>query len=158
MTRGYFGIGVYRPKATVNIGTLWRHAWLYGADFIFTIGARYRHQPGDTVKAPRQIPLYAYDEFDEFAGSLPHGCQIVCVEQALDAKPLHATHHPERAAYMLGAEDSGIPPALMVGRQKIVIPSVEAASMNVANAGTLVMYDRHVKQLLARPSHLAVAS
>ena len=36
--RGYFGIGIYGPKMTKNIGTLWRTADIFGADFMFTIG------------------------------------------------------------------------------------------------------------------------
>ncbi len=35
---GYFGIGIYGPKMTKNIGTLWRTADIFGADFMFTIG------------------------------------------------------------------------------------------------------------------------
>ena len=35
---GYFGIGVYRLKTEANHGTLWRSAFQFGADFIFTIG------------------------------------------------------------------------------------------------------------------------
>ena len=35
---GFFGIGVYRLKTEANHGTLWRSAFQFGADFIFTIG------------------------------------------------------------------------------------------------------------------------
>lgn len=38
MKRGYFGIGVYHSKNADNIGTLWRSAAIFGADFIFTNG------------------------------------------------------------------------------------------------------------------------
>jgi hypothetical protein len=34
--RGYFGIGIYHGKTEENIGTLWRSAYAYGADFVFT--------------------------------------------------------------------------------------------------------------------------
>ena len=30
--RGYFGIGIYGPKMTKNIGTLWRTADIFGAE------------------------------------------------------------------------------------------------------------------------------
>lgn len=33
MKRGYYGIGIYHPKTTENVGTLWRSAHNFGADF-----------------------------------------------------------------------------------------------------------------------------
>lgn len=49
--RGYFGIGIYNPKTETNMGTLWRSAYNFGADFIFTIGMRYKKMGSDTAKA-----------------------------------------------------------------------------------------------------------
>lgn len=147
--RGFFGIGVYHPKAEVNIGTLWRHAWLYDASFIFTIGRRYRHQPGDTARTPTKIPLYNYLTYEEMRAALPYSCQVVCVELCEGAKPLHAANHPERCVYLLGAEDHGLPEGVLRGNQKIVIPTPVPRSMNVAVAGTLVMNDRYTKALAA---------
>ena len=155
--RGFFGIGVYHPKREVNVGTLWRHAWLYGADFIFTIGPRYRHQAGDTVKAPLSIPMYNYESFESFESNLPERCPVVCVELTDTARPLNEMYHPDRCAYLLGAEDHGLPERILAGRHTVVIPSPRDATMNVANAGTVVMYDRYAKQLaMARPRLEAV--
>lgn len=64
--RGYYGIGVYHPKTSANIGTLWREAYLYGADFIFTIGRRYKKQSSDTTKTIRHLPLWEFKTFEEF--------------------------------------------------------------------------------------------
>lgn len=44
MKKGYYGIGIYETKEETNVGTLWRSAQNFGADFIFTIGARYKTQ------------------------------------------------------------------------------------------------------------------
>ena len=63
--RGYFGIGVYHAKKDVNIGTLWRSAYIFGASFIFTIGRRFPKQASDTVKAFRHIPLFEYQTIEE---------------------------------------------------------------------------------------------
>ena len=38
MSRGFYAIGVYKPKKEVNIGTLWRTANILGASLIFTAG------------------------------------------------------------------------------------------------------------------------
>ena len=154
MSRGYFGIGVYMPKWEANIGTLWRHARLYGADFIFTVGARYKKQPTDTSDTPKHTPLFEYSDWQDFKAHLPKGCRIVCIEQATGAPLLPDFTHPERAVYLLGAEDKGLPKEVMFGGDSdhiIQIPSLEPQSMNVSAAGTLIMYDRFVKEATHEP-------
>lgn len=144
MKRGYCGIGVYHPKTSENIGTLWRSAHNFGANFIFTIGARYKSQPSDTTKAPRHIPLYNYKDFEDFRTHLPKECELVFVEQAEGARDLSSTVHPESAAYILGAEDYGVPEEVMRGYRKVQIES--PMCLNVAVAGSIVLYDRNSKQ------------
>jgi len=80
MKRGYFGIGVYQPKTTENIETLWRSAHNFGAAFIFTIGARYKKQPSDTTKAEKHIPLIEYKDFDGFMANAPKDAKLVFIE------------------------------------------------------------------------------
>lgn len=145
--RGYFGIGVYHPKTEMNIGTLWRSAMNFGAAFIFVIGRRYKKQPSDTTKTPLHVPLYQYKDWEEFAANIPHGCVQICVEQTGTAAELSKFTHPERAVYILGAEDHGIPPRLMLGRRTVFIDT--PMCLNVAVAGSIVMYDRQTKG--ARP-------
>jgi tRNA(Leu) C34 or U34 (ribose-2'-O)-methylase TrmL len=152
--RGYFGIGVYGSKWEANIGTLWRHARLYNADFIFTIGKRYQTQPTDTSDAPKHTPLYEYTDWDDFKHHLPRGVEVILVEQTVDATLLPSFKHPQRAVYVLGAEDGGIPVDYLALHQAIKIPSGQPQSMNVANAGTLVMYDRYTKQIARRAAVL----
>lgn len=143
--RGYFGIGIFHTKTEGNVGTLWRHAQLYGADFIFTIGKRYKKQSEDTTHGYKHIPLYHYSDYEDFIGHVPYDCPVICVELNDGAKGLNETHHPERAIYLLGAEDHGIPADVLHGKQCIQIEAPNAQSMNVATAGTLVMYDRFIK-------------
>lgn len=115
----------------------------FGADFIFTIGKRYKKQASDTTKAERHIPLYEYESFDDFKAHLPKGCQIVFVEQAEGARNLEEMNHPETACYVLGAEDNGVPEDLMVGHQKVYIDT--PMCLNVAVAGSIVLFHRHTK-------------
>lgn len=143
MKRGYYGIGVYHPKTTENIGTLWRSAHNFGADFIFTIGRRYKKQASDTTKASKHIPLFEYQSFDDFKNNIPNGCQMVFIEQTEGAKDLKESHHPESCAYILGAEDYGVPEQIMKGHQKVFIGT--PMCLNVAVAGSIVMYDRAIK-------------
>jgi tRNA G18 (ribose-2'-O)-methylase SpoU len=150
MNKGYFGIGVYHPKTAENIGTLWRHANNFGADFIFTIGHRYRKQASDTSATWRNIPLYHYADFTDFRRHIPYDCPLVCVELAPNSTTLPRFEHPQRCIYLLGAEDHGLSENVLSAAQHIVeIPTGIPQSMNVAVSGTLVMYDRYTKAGLA---------
>lgn len=141
--RGYFGIGIINGKAEVNLGTLWRSANIFGASFIFTIGHRYpqRGQSSDTMKTHRHIPLFQYDSFDEFP--IPNGCELISIELSDKSKPIETFNHPERAIYLLGAEDGGIPDNVLEKSRVIQLPGNHC--LNVSVAGSIVMYDRIAK-------------
>ncbi len=139
--RGYFSIGVINPKTEVNVGTLWRSAQVLGASYIFTIGRRYKRQASDTYHAAMHLPLFHFDDFDSFYRTLAHGCILVGVETGEEGKPIRPYNHMPRASYLLGAEDNGIPPDVLKRcHHRVYLPG--AASLNVAVAGSLVMYDR----------------
>jgi tRNA G18 (ribose-2'-O)-methylase SpoU len=143
--RGYFGIGIENGKTVANIRTLWRSAHNLGAAFIFTLGQRYKYQGSDNTKAWRSIPLFQYGSFEEFYDNLPHDCQLIGVEYPHPkARPLPDFVHPERAVYLLGAEDHGLSrKALDKCHQFIMIPGSQLnQSLNVAVAGSIIMYDR----------------
>jgi tRNA G18 (ribose-2'-O)-methylase SpoU len=141
VTRGFFEIGIYRGKTPANVGTLWRSAFQMGAAGIFTVGRRYPKQASDTVKAYRHIPCREYLDFDALVAGLPYSCPLVAVE--MGGKPLQDFAHPESAVYLLGAEDHGIPPALLARCHHVIsLPAIRTQSYNVAVAGSLVMFDR----------------
>lgn len=144
MNRGYFGIGICNGKTEANVGTLWRSATILGADFIFTIGRRYKRQASDTCRTPRHIPLFHYENVDDFFRHVPYDCPVVGVELADNSVPLEKYHHRERCIYLLGAEDSGIPKNALE-RCVDVVQIKGDICYNVAVAGSIVMYDRAVK-------------
>lgn len=146
MSRGFFGIGVYHPKTSVNVGTLWRSAHLLGASYIFTIGPRYRKQSSDTMQTPRHIPLLNFETFEDFRRHLPEGCRLVAVELTDDAVDLAEFKHPQQACYLLGAEDYGIPKDVLARCHGVVRLRGEH-SMNVAVAGSIVMYHREALEV-----------
>ena len=143
--RGYFGIGIYHGKNEENIGTLWRSANILGADFIFTIGKRYSHQCSDTMKTPRHIPLFHYNDWDDMFAHVPYGCPVVAVELADNSTPIKDYVHRERCIYLLGAEDHGIPPEIL-NRCSDIVQLPGDYCMNVSTAGSIVMFDRINKQ------------
>jgi tRNA(Leu) C34 or U34 (ribose-2'-O)-methylase TrmL len=146
MNRGFFGIGIYNPINKVNIGTLWRGAFLFGADFIFTIGKQYKRQSSDTYNAPKHVPLWHFETFEEFQKAMPIDAPLICIEQCDKAINLKDFVHPERAIYLLGAEDNGLPKRIIEKYPVIFIETEISRSMNVAIAGNIIMYDRRIKR------------
>ena len=142
--RGYFAIGVFGCKTEANIGTLWRSANNFGAAFIFTIGGRYRRQSSDTLKTPLHIPLIEYPTIEALLESRPFNCPLIAIEQSESSRNLSEYGHPERAMYMLGAEDWGIPPKILKQCNSVVSIATPRC-LNVAVAGSIVMYDRMSK-------------
>ena len=142
---GYCAIGVLNTKNQANVGTLWRSAYQLGCQFIFTIGTRYRQQPTDTVRAVQRMPLFEYDDWNQFAENAPHGAKWVAVE--MGGTPLEDFEHPLDAVYILGSEDAGVPKSVLRACHEVVsLKSERYASYNVAVAGSLVLYDRLAKE------------
>lgn len=141
MTRGYFEVGIYHGKSEVNIGTLLRSAYQLGAAGVFTVGRRYKRQSSDTYKAWRHIPLRHFADIGALVEALPYSCPLVGVE--MGGEPLEDFAHPERAAYLLGAEDHGLPEEALAECHSVVrLNASRVPSYNVAVAGSLVMYHR----------------
>lgn len=143
--RGYFGIGVYHAKKSVNIGTLMRSAYCFGADFVFTIGRRYQRQASDTPNATAHVPCYHYGTIDELIGHLPFGAKLIGIELAPGAMRLGDYVHPHRAVYLLGAEDHGIPEKDLTRCHSVLEIPGALRCLNVATAGSIVMYDRKIR-------------
>lgn len=142
----FFGIGIYHAKHEENIGTLWRSAQLFGANYIFTIGAKYKPQSSDTGKAWKSLPLFHFRNEEQFLGLRPREARLIGIEMGGQCS-LQRFVHPPQAIYLLGSEAYGIPPALQKKCDYVVeIPDL-AFSLNVATTGSLVMYDRKCKNL-----------
>ena len=126
-----------------NLGVLWRTAQNLGASFIFTIGSRYAKQSSDTHHAVKAMPYFHYDTFDEFYKNLPKGAMLVGVELTDKAVDLETFHHPRRCVYLLGAEDHGL---TNIAKEKShhLVKFKSTKSLNVAVAGSIVMYDRNL--------------
>lgn len=145
--RGFFGVAIYHPKWSCNVGTLLRSAHNFGASFLVTIGRRYRPQPSDTTNATAHLPLFEYRSMDELV--LPKGTRIVGVELAEGARPLPDYCHPDRCLYLLGAEDYGLPPAILKRCHDVIMIPGLPHCLNVATVGSIVLYDRSVKGVYA---------
>ena len=141
---GYFGIGVVGLKTEANLGTLWRSAWQLGAAYIFTVGARFEKQSSDTYQTWTRVPCFEHSDWAGFARASPYSAPWVAVE--MGGVPLEKFVHPDRAVYVLGSEDTGLPESIVRAcALHVSLPSVRSPSYNVAVAGSILMYDRHAK-------------
>ena len=143
--RGYFGIGIFHSENEENVGTLWRSAYAFGASFIFTIDAKYKKQSTDVVNAWTSIPLYHYKDFDDFYSHLPYDCRLIAVEMDEKAGSIIDFEHPHRCVYLLGCESIGLGKKI-IERCHGTISLPGCHSLNVAVAGSIVMYDRSAKR------------
>lgn len=141
---GYYAIGVFRGKTEHNIGTLWRSAYILGAAYIFTVEKKYKKQTSDVVRAWSRIPLFHYKDIDDLLANIPYDCRLIGVEITDDAEELHEFHHPQRAIYLLGAEDFGLPQEVL-DKCHFVIKMKGNSSMNVGVSGSIVAHDRVCK-------------
>ena len=140
----YFAIGIYKPKTAHNIGSLWRTAYIMGAQYIFLIDKRYSKQGSDVLNTWSRIPLFQFKNFEEFYSAIPYNSQLVGVELDEKAEPLQTFEHPRRGIYILGAEDGGLPKEYRDKCHHLVkLPG--NYSMNVAVTGSIVVYDRLAK-------------
>ncbi len=143
--QGYFGIGCLNMKTSQNYGTLFRTAQILDADFIFLIGNKFKPQSSDTMKSWKHIPTFIYKDFTDFNKHRPHDCKLIGIEMVDFATKLPEFKHPKQACYLLGAEDNGLTKQAIENCQEIIcLPG--ARSMNVAVAGSIVLYDRHIKR------------
>lgn len=153
--RGYFGIGVERISKPYNVGSVFRSAHAFDASFVFTVAASYPRRAGqqtDTSDSLGQMPFYAFA--DTASLMLPDGCGLVGVELGDDSVDLPSFRHPQRAAYVLGAERFGLS-AEMLARCDHVVKIPTRFSLNLGMAAVLVMYDRMITHSRFAPRPVA---
>lgn len=152
---GYFGVGVERPKTTANVGTLWRSAVCFDAAFTFTIGRRCPTQASDTVHSVRHIPTHEYADVADWRAHIPYDCAPIGVELVDGAVALESFVHPPRAVYLLGPEDGTLSKAAREACAAVV--QIDSRfCLNLAVAGSIVLYDRAAKAGLRAASRWGV--
>ena len=141
---GYSCIGLDNPKGPENVGSIMRAAGCYGVNTVFYTGKRYERANEfrtDTKKVHLQLPLIGVDDLQAV---IPLGCVPVAVEVHPDAKPLTDYQHPERAFYIFGPEDGGLPSTITSWCRDIVYVPTHGC-MNLAATVNVVLYDRLAK-------------
>lgn len=104
---------------------------------------RYKQQSSDTVASTRHIPYFNYMDTEDFVKHRPMYADVFTIEITDKAWNLVNFAHPKQALYMLGSEGGGISKELLSLFPSIQIPSRNC--LNLATAGSIVMYDRIAK-------------
>jgi len=146
--RGFFMIGIVEPRNTLNIGTLVRAAHVFGATGVYAVGRRFPLENEAVHSFDRHVPIFYFEDAEEFDRTMPGNADLVIVEMRDDARSLHNYAHPERAIYLLGSEYVGVPEPFFNLRERthiVQIPTRSTVSLNVAIAGSIVMADRVMK-------------
>ena len=142
-----FAIGVENLKSGANLGTLLRSAHIFGASLLFTVGRAYVRQAADTNNAYKKIPVMRFSSWDEYSEHSVFSWEHIGVEITHNAMSLPGFTHPKRAVYILGPEDGQLSNRFLAMCSKVVkIPSHLPYCLNVASAGSIIMYDRIAKE------------
>jgi tRNA(Leu) C34 or U34 (ribose-2'-O)-methylase TrmL len=142
---GFFGIGIYNGKNENNLGTLWRTSYQLGAAYAFVVGRRFKKESSDTANTHQHIPMYTYEDWNDFRRNTPYGAVLVAVE--MGGEPLETFEHPKNCVYVLGSEDTGLNTSMLHAcRHHVALPATRTASYNVAVTGAILMYDREIKR------------
>jgi len=142
MSRGYAAIGLVNPKNPINVGSVLRAAYCYGARLIAIQGRRYRRRSSDTTAAHRHIPLL--HDLEDIFTAIPYDCIPIAVEIVPQARSLFTYTHPERAFYIFGPEDSSLGKSVL-SRVKDIVFIPTRTCLNLAQTVNVVLYDRRMK-------------
>ena len=88
--------------------------------------------------------MFEYESFGHFYKAMPKDAELVGVELDSRSVPLTSYSHPQRAVYLLGAEDKGLSAEALEHCPDVVQISGEY-SLNVSAADSIVLYDRLLK-------------
>ena len=141
MRRGYFGVGIEEGKYDVNYGTIFRTAQIMGADFCFIIGSNCKRMRTDTTHSYNNMPVFQYKDSQDFLDHLPIGVKLISIEMGENTVELSDFKHPKNAVYVLGNENEGISKEI-IDKSHAIVKLKGENSMNVAVAGSIVIYDR----------------
>lgn len=139
-----FAVAMIRPKVEENIGIMLRNAYIMGAEFFVLIGKNCKRHPAtDTPKAHEKMLILYFDTLEEAKKSL---WQYSFVGAEQGGENLYSYQHPDKALYVLGNEATGLlEDELELCDELVEIPSERPVSLNVAQAGGIVIYDRRAK-------------
>jgi tRNA C32,U32 (ribose-2'-O)-methylase TrmJ len=147
-------IALVRPRYAHNVGSAIRAASCYGVPQVWLSGNRVALEgQGKRYRLPREERMKGYGEVeichaDYFFDAFPGDVVPVAIELVPGTENLIDFVHPEKAVYVFGPEDGSLGSVELRHCHRFVrIPTRHC--LNLATAVTTVLYDRHLKRVLA---------
>ncbi len=135
-------------RSAFNVGSLFRTAECLGVQHIYLVG--YTPTPEDNgvqktaMGTENQVPWSVHNHLEEVREILKReSVEIVALETAESAKPLHQFRFPEKVALLVGNERFGLADKEMsLSDHCVEIPMLgKKNSLNVANTLSIVTYE-----------------
>ena len=145
MSRGYFAVGLTRPKTDYNIASVIRAAACFQAAAVVLEAERANYRtPMDPTIGWKKLPVF---RTNDMTTHIPAGAVPVAVDLVDGAVPLPSFEHPELAFYVFGPEDGTLGERhLSFCPKRVMIPCRPKTCLNLAAAVDIVLYDRMVKR------------
>jgi len=153
------------PKTPFNVGAAIRACSIFGVGTLRWTGNRIhahkaRGAAGSAYKGKARLPReerlrdYTWVDWrrhntDDLVSDLYliDGFVPVCVEVSDNAEYLDEFVHPDKAVYVFGPEDGGVPKGVRTVCHRFVrIRTANRSPLNLAAAVNVVLHDRYVKQ------------
>lgn len=147
-------VALVNPKYAHNVGGVVRAASCFQVPQVWFTGDRVATE-GDRkrVRLPREERMKGYGEVDichgdYFFDAFPKNVTPVAIDLLPNTESLISFEHPENALYVFGPEDGSLDSVTLRHCHRFVhIPMAHCA--NLSSAVYMVLYDRHVKRVLA---------
>ena len=147
-------IALTNPKYSHNVGAAVRAASCFQVPQVWFTGDRVAIE-GDRkkVRLPREERMKGYGEVDichgeYFFDAFPKDVVPIAIDLVPGTQSLIHFEHPEKALYVFGPEDGSLNSMTLRHCQRFVhIPMAHCA--NLSSAVYMVLYDRHVKRVMA---------
>lgn len=148
-----FAIGIEYSKNPVNTAHLMRCAGAFGADLVFTVGARkYKRFGPDVGNFQIHKPVINFESWDDYARHTISNWMHIGVELVEGAQNIAHFAHPRSCVYLLGPEAGSLSPtALSLCRHTIKIDTHRC--LNVAVCGAMVMFHRSLQHGIVNKYH-----
>ena len=146
-------IALVNPKFAFNVAQVVRIASCYGVPQVWFSGDRINLENSKKNRLPREERMKGYREVDichgdYFFDAFPKDVTPVAVELTRSSENLIHFEHPENALYVFGPEDGSVGSTQLRHCHRVIqVPTRHCLNLSMA-VGT-VLYDRHVKRVLA---------
>ncbi len=142
------GLVLNNPKYPHNIAAAIRAASCFDVGRLVWTGDRVHIRGLDRL--PREERMKGYKEVEWFQTNRPFdmfdpSCVPVCVELMENSEPLTTFVHPDRAVYVFGPEDGGVPQVIRRHCHRFVHIQANHC-LNLAAAINVVLHDRKAKR------------